>query len=143
MISAGLVALCFASAFSGSAIYISIVEQPARLSMDSQGMLAEWKPSDRRAVVLLGTLALVSAIFGFVDYSSSHDLRWLLGATVIIASWPYMFFLLVPINNRLLAASGAEVGPLSREFIRDWGFLEWGLAAIGVFATGIFAWAID
>jgi hypothetical protein len=138
----GLAALIFASAFAGAALYINLVEQPARLALDDKAMMSEWKPSDRRGFALLGGLAIVSGLLGLAAFRGSGDVRWLIGAIVIVASWPYTYFLIVPLNNRLLANASADASPDARELVTDWGFLEWGLSAIGVVAAATFAWAL-
>ena len=56
---AGLIAFAFASAFTGAALYMVLVEQPARLALDDASMMREWAPSDRRGFALLGGLALL------------------------------------------------------------------------------------
>jgi hypothetical protein len=138
MISA-LLALVFASAFTGAALYVNLVEQPARLSLDDSSMVKEWAPSDRRGFALLGGLALASALAAIIAFGRDGDVRWLVGALLVLASWPYTFFIIVPLNNRLLAA---QPEPDAREMVKDWGRLEWGLAALGVCATAIFAWPL-
>ena len=136
---AGPLALAFAAAFVGAALYTVLVEQPARLALDDREMVKEWTPSDRRGVAMLSLLALVSAVLALVEYRSG-DVRWLVGAAFIIASWPYTFFVVVPLNNRLLAAGAEDAG--ARGLMGAWGLLEWGQVALGLVACGVFVWAL-
>ena len=101
----GSLALAFAAAFSGAALYINLVEQPARLALDDNGLLSEWRPSDRRGFAMLASLALIAAVLGLSAYFETQDVRWLIGAIIVICSWPYTFFAMVPMNNRILAIS--------------------------------------
>jgi hypothetical protein len=137
----GPLALAFAAAFSGAAFYINLVEQPARLALDDDALLKEWRPSDRRGFAMLASLALISAVLGLAAYFETQDLRWLIGAIVVIASWPYTFFAMVPMNNRILSLSASEPGS-ARELVRSWGLLEYGQTAIGLVACGSFLWAL-
>lgn len=50
-------ALITASLFSGAAIYINAVEQPARLALSDRAALVEWKQSYRRTALLWGLVA--------------------------------------------------------------------------------------
>jgi hypothetical protein len=137
----GSLALAFAAAFSGAALYINLVEQPARLALDDGALLSEWRPSDRRGFAMLATLALIAAALGLGAYFQTQDVRWLIGAIVVIASWPYTFFAMVPMNNRILTISASEPGA-ARELVRVWGLLEFGETAIGVVACAVFLWAL-
>ena len=137
----GTFALAFAAAFSGAAFYVNWVEQPARMALDEEALLSEWGPSDRRGVALLAGLALISALTGFLAYFESQDLRWALGALVIVSSWPYTFFVMAPLNNQILSLRGHDVAA-ARALVRQWGLIESGLAAIGIVAVAIFLWTI-
>ena len=137
---AGLLAFAFAAAFTGAALYIALVEQPARLGLDDSSMVREWAPSDRRGFALLGGLALVGAAAGLAAFGHASDIRWLIGALILATSWPYFYFVVVPINNRLLAQAQPDAD--ARELVRDWGWLEWGLVAIGLAATAEFGWIL-
>jgi hypothetical protein len=137
----GTLALAFAAAFTGATLYINLVEQPARLALDDNGMLSEWRPSDRRGFALLLSLALIAAVLGLASYFETQDVRWLIGAIIIVASWPYTYFAMVPMNNRILAISASEPGA-ARELVRAWGLLEYGQSAIGLVACGVLIWAL-
>ena len=137
----GLIALAFAAAFAGAAVYVNWVEQPARLALDDSALLSEWGPSDRRGVALIAALALVSAALGLYAWQSSGDARWGIGAAFVILTWPYAFFIMAPLNNQILTLQPRDVGA-ARALVRQWGLLEWGQTAIGVVATGIYLWAL-
>ncbi|WP_294540526.1 DUF1772 domain-containing protein [uncultured Rhodoblastus sp.] len=138
----GLLALVFSSAFAGAALYLNLVEQPARLALDDSSMMREWAPSDRRGFALIGGLALLSALAALAAFAQGSDIRWLVGALIALATWPYSFFIVVPLNNRLLAASPGQPAADSREIVTFWGLLEWGLFAIGVASSSVFAWIL-
>ena len=137
---AGPFALAFAAAFFGAALYVVLVEQPARLALDDRAMVKEWAPSDRRGVAMLAALALAAAVFGLLQYRDGADVRWLVGAAVAIASWPYTFFVVVPLNNRLLDRESDGAG--ARGLVAAWGLLEWGQVALAAVASAVFASAL-
>lgn len=141
MLIAAPLALAFAAAFSGAALYINLVEQPARLALDDAALLSEWRPSDRRGFALLASLALIAAVLALATYFETQDVRWLLGAAIVLASWPYTFFAMVPMNNRILTLTSGEPGA-ARELVRQWGLLEYGQTAIGIVACAVFLWAL-
>jgi Anthrone oxygenase len=137
----GLIALVFAAAFAGAAVYVNWVEQPARMALDGEALLDEWAPSDSRGVALLAAFALVAAVAGFIAYFESDDVRWVFGALIVISTWPYAFFVMAPLNNQILSLKGGDVSA-ARALVRQWGLVESGFAAIGVLAVAMFLWAL-
>ena len=137
---AGLIALTFAAAFAGAAVYVNWVEQPARLALEGEALLSEWGPSDSRGVALLA-FALASTIAGFIAFFETQDVRYVFGALIVIASWPYAFFVMAPLNNQILALRGSDVGA-ARALVRQWGFIESGFSALGVLAVAMFLWIL-
>jgi hypothetical protein len=72
MITATL-ALTAAAMFTGAAVYITLVEHPARLHLKDDAALAQWKPSYKRGAVMQASLALLSAAFGLLAYRADQD----------------------------------------------------------------------
>ena len=139
--SPGSLALALAAAFFGAALYVNLVEQPARLALDDEVILNEWTPSDRRGVALILGLSLLSAALGLVAYfASQEDVRWAIGALIVILVWPYTFFAMAPLNNQILTLAPHDVGA-ARALVRQWGLLEYGQTAIGLAASVVYLWA--
>jgi hypothetical protein len=141
-VRSGLLAFAVASAFLGTALYINIVEQPVRLQLDPRSMVREWTPSNRRGFIMLAVLAIISAVLAYAEYTRAGDVRWTIGGTLILASWPYAFFVMAPVNAELYEVPPRAPASVIRERMRDWGLLEWGQTAIGLVAWWIFAWAL-
>jgi hypothetical protein len=139
----GLYAFAAGACFLGAAIYIGLVEQPARLKLSSRAMIQEWTLSNRRGTLMMSILAVISAVLAFIQFRANGDVRWLIGGATILASWPYAYFVIVPVNVWLCAiAPGKAVSPV-RKLMRDWGVLEWGHALIGLAACCAFVWALE
>jgi len=138
---AGLAALVVAALFTGAAVYINVAEQPARLGLDDRGLLAQWKPAYARGFTMQATLAIVGFLLGALAWFLTADLRWLLGAVVLLANWPYTLIVIMPVNHRLNAIAPDAASPESRALILRWGTLHAGRSALGAVATLLFFWA--
>lgn len=139
----GLYAFAVGAAFLGATTYIGFVEQPARLALGTRSMVREWIQSNRRGVLMLSVVAVVSAILSSIEFRTNGDVRWLIGGATILASWPYNYFVVVPVNVWLCAVVPGRPASLVRKLMRDWGLLEWGHALIGFAACCAFAWALE
>ena len=137
----GSLALAFAAALGGAGLYVNLVEQPARLALDDSAMLNEWTPSDRRGVSLMAALALLSAICGLSAWFSTADVRWAIGALVAILVWPYVFYVMGPVNNQILTLAPKDIGA-TRALVSQWGGLEYGQTLLGVAASAVYLWAL-
>ena len=138
---AGQLALIVAAIFTGAAIYVNVVEQPARLTLDDRSALTEWKPAYKRGFAMQGPLAVLGFLLGLLAWWQTGDWRWLLGAVFLIANWPYTLIAIMPTNNKLMEMPLEQAGPESRTLIERWGQLHAVRTALGFLATATFLWA--
>jgi Domain of unknown function (DUF1772) len=137
----GLVALIAAAIFTGAALYVSVVEQPARLSLDDRALLTEWKPSYRRGAAMQAPLALLGCLLGLTAWWQTSHSGFLLGAIAMIAPWPWTLIAIKPTNDALQATAPDQAGPQTRALVVKWGALHGVRTALGALATVSFLWA--
>jgi MFS family permease len=138
----GDLALATAALFTGAAVYVNVAEQPARLKLNTQALLAEWQPSYERGAIMQASLAVVSSALGLVAFIVTYDWRWLLGALLILAPWPYTMLIIMPTNRILKSTLPAQATEQTRDLVLQWGRLHMGRSALGVLAVAADLWAL-
>ena len=89
------------------------------------------------------SLVIVGGVLGLAAFLSTFDWRWLLGAVVLLANWPYTIIVIMPTNRRLTETPVDAATMETRGMIRRWGILHAGRSALGFAATLIFMWLGD
>jgi hypothetical protein len=102
-----LAALC-AALFAGAAVYINLVEHPARMSLGPAAALAEWAPSYQRATVMQASLAVVGTLAALGAWATGSGTGWLVGGLLLGAVVPVTLLVIFPTNKQLLAPSAAQ-----------------------------------
>ena len=139
----GQLALVSAAAFSGAAFYINIAEQPARLMLDDKSALKQWKLSYARGFAMQASIVVISGVLGLVAAWLSSDWRWIIGAALILANWPFTLICIMPTNNRLKAIRENGAGPVSRAMLETWGRLHAVRTMLGIAAMLAYLWALN
>ena len=126
----GFLGLVTAALFAGAAFYVNFAEQPARLALNDRAALIQWQQSYERAAVMQASLAMLGFALGLAAWWwEGRDLRWLAGALVLLAPWPYTLLVIKPVNDKLKAADPIGAGAQTRALIERWGWLHAGRTA--------------
>jgi hypothetical protein len=134
--------LVAATAFAAIAIYISLVEQPARLVLEAPAALTQWSRSYPAAMKIQGGLALLCGALGAFLSFRTRNWLWLAGAAIAVANWPFTLVWLMPINDVLLSMSAEQAGRGSQSLLVAWGHLHAVRSALGIVAVALFAAAL-
>ena len=111
----GLLAVLCAGIFAGAALYVTLVEHPARIEGGTAFALAQFGPSYRRAAVMQASLAVVGCAAALLAWLAGAGGAFLVGL-LLGAVVPFTLLVIYPVNARLLdpalAATPAEADGL-------------------------------
>src|SRR5438309_9576691 len=96
------IAIVACSLFAGAAIYVSLVEHPARMECGTELAATAFGPSYRRAAVMQVSLALLATIAGCGAWVTGASVAWFVGALLIFAIVPFTLVVIMPTNKKLL-----------------------------------------
>lgn len=133
-----LLATFCAAIFAGAAIYINLVEHPARMSLGPAAALAEWAPSYHKATRMQAPLAMIGALAGVVAWVRGGGAEWLVGAILLGAVIPITLVVIMPTNRELLDPSTAQSPDRVRELLGRWNRLHALRSVLSTIAFAIF-----
>jgi len=119
-----LVALLCTGLFAGAAVYISLVEHPARLECGTALASAEFGPSYRRAAVMQASLAVVGCLAAVAAWAQGSATAVLVAGLVLGAVVPFTLIVIMPTNKRLLDAGLDGGSPEAAALLARWGRLH-------------------
>ena len=119
-----IVATFAGGVFFGAAVYVNLVEQPARISCGTPLALTQWRPSYKRGTLMQVPLALMGSISALIAWRFEARTAWLVGGLLLLLVVPFTLVVILPTNKRL---ESQELDLLSEEaglLLRRWGRLH-------------------
>lgn len=132
-----LATLCSAL-FAGAALYINLVEHPARMGCDTKTAATVWAPSYKRAAVMQASLAVLGALAGALAWLLGGGLQWLAGALLLGSVVPFTLVVIKPTNNQLLDPGRDLESAQTRALLEKWGRLHAVRSVLSLLATVLF-----
>ena len=129
-----------AAIFAGAALYINLVEHPARMMLDTESAALQWAPSYRRATWMQAPLAIISLVAGLVSWWMGGGVGWGVAALSMGAVVPFTFLGIMPTNHRLLAPGRDLASAETRALLERWVKLHAVRTALSLLATVVYVW---
>ncbi len=127
-------ALVVAAFYSGAALYVNLVEQPALLALDDRAALAGWKIALKRGAVIQAPLCVIGFFLGLIAWIMTYSLAEALGALAMLAGIPWTVAIILPVNKALQATTPDVAGERSRAQLERWYSLHLVRTALGLLA---------
>ncbi len=124
MLTYQFLAVLGATLFTGAAIYINLVEHPARMECGTALAVAAFGPSYRRATRMQVALAFLATIAGIAAWFAGASTAWLAGAVLMFAVVPFTLLAIRPTNQRLLDPAIDRTSDATRKLLHRWGRLH-------------------
>lgn len=110
--------------FTGAAVYISLVEHPARLRCPTVHALEQWRPSYKRATVMQASLAVAGSLLAIAAWLTGAGLVWLLAGLLLGSVVPFTLIVMWPTNKQLEDPGLDTTGEIARSLLVRWGRLH-------------------
>jgi uncharacterized membrane protein len=136
------VAVLCCTVFAGAALYINLVEHPARMDRDTRTAAMVWAPSYKRATKMQAPLAILSFFAGIAAWLLGGGIMWLIGAVLIGLVVPFTFIGIMPTNNQLLEPGRDLTSNETRGLLEKWGRLHAVRTVLSLIASAIYVAAL-
>ena len=143
---AEIVSIIFTGLFAGAALYVSLVEHPARMANTLEVALAEFRPSYKRAAVMQVTLAVVGVAGAIGAYFLGRGISTLVAGIVLAIVVPFTLIVIMPISRQLLDETRTARTDDTEVLLERWGRLHnvrtiASLLALAILAANLLGYA--
>ncbi len=126
------------SVFAGAAVYVNLVEHPARMACGTMLAATEFAPSLKRAAMMQASLAVFGFIAPVVAWLAGARGWWLIGGILPGSVIPFTLLFIAPTNKELLNPSLDKGSDRANQLLSRWGRLHAVRSVLGTTALLIF-----
>ena len=121
---AEFVSLLACALFTGAAVYVNLVEHPARMECGVELAATEFPPSYRRGTIMQATLAALGLLASVAAWLTGATFWWLVSGIMLGAVIPFTLFVILPTNKLLLSPTLDKRSAQTGQLLARWGMLH-------------------
>jgi hypothetical protein len=130
------------SLFTGAAVYITLVEHPARMQCGVEIAATEFPPSYRRATVMQATSAALGLLSSIAAWLAGATFWWLVAGALLGSVIPFTLFVILPTNKLLLSPTLDRRSAQTGQLLVRWGTLHAVRSVLSVLALLLFLYLV-
>jgi hypothetical protein len=119
-----IVAVLGCGLFTGAAVYITLVEHPARMECGVETAAAEFSPSYRRASIMQATLAALGLASSIAAWRAGATFWWVFAGVLLGSVIPFTLIVILPTNKQLLNPAPDRRSAQTGQLLVRWGTLH-------------------
>jgi len=121
---AEFVAVLACSLFTGAAVYLSLVEHPARMECGVELAATEFPPSYHRATVMQAVLAAIGLVSSIAAWLADASVLWVVGGALLGSVIPFTLIVILPTNKQLLNPALDKHSAQTGQLLARWAMLH-------------------
>ena len=121
---AEFVAVLACGLFAGAAVYVSLVEHPARMACGVEIAAAEFPPSYHRVTIMQVTLAAVGPLSSIAAWLAGATFWWVVAGLLLGSVIPFTLIVILPTNKQLLSPTLDRQSAKTSQLLARWGALH-------------------
>jgi len=121
---AEFIAVLACGLFAGAALYVNLVEHPARMECGVELAATEFPPSYRRGTIMQVTLAVVCLLSSIAAWLAGATFWWVVAGILQVSVIPFTLIVILPTNKRLLSPALDRRSAEAERLLARWGSLH-------------------
>jgi hypothetical protein len=135
---AEFVAVLACDLFTGAAVYVCLVEHPARMECGVRIAAAEFPPSYHRGTTLQVTLAAACLLSSIAAWLAGATFWWAVAGVLLVSVIPFTLVVILPTNKQLLSPTLDRRSAETSQLLTRWGALHAVRSVLGALSLLLF-----
>src|SRR5207244_8995249 len=129
--------------FAGAALYVSLVDHPARMQCRVEIATAEFSPSYQRGTIMQVTLAALCLLSSIAAWLAGATFWWVVAGVLQVSVIPFTLLVILPTNKQLLNPALDRRSAQTERLLARWGRLHAVRSALSAFAMLLFLFLLN